>query len=133
VSLYWLLAGLVVIALLYLAFVGGLLAAGRRTDARAVARLVPDCLVLARGLLGDPAVPARYKLALGGLVAYLVLPFDLVPDFIPVVGWLDDALLVILVLRWVLRGVGLARVRAHWRGSVRGLELVLRFAYRPGG
>ena len=128
-----LLAGLAVVALVYLAFVAALLVAGRRTDARALVRLVPDCLVLARELLGDPEVPARYKLALGGLVAYLAMPFDVVPDFIPVVGWADDALLVVLVLRWVLRGVGVQRVQLHWRGTARGLEIVLRLAYRPGG
>jgi uncharacterized membrane protein YkvA (DUF1232 family) len=134
VNVTWLVGGLALIALAYLAFVGVLLLAGRGETARVVARLVPDCLVLARGLLGDGAVPARYKVGLGLLVAYLALPFDLVPDFIPVAGWLDDALLVVLVLRWVLRGVGPERIALHWRGSARGLELVLRAAgYRPGG
>jgi uncharacterized membrane protein YkvA (DUF1232 family) len=127
-----LVAALVAIGL-YALFLAGLALAGRGPEARALARLVPDCLVLARGLLGDPEVPRRCKLALGGLVLYLASPIDLVPDFLPVIGVLDDAILVVLVLRWLVREAGAVRVRRHWRGTPRGLELVLRVAYRPGG
>ena len=127
-----LVAALVAIGL-YALFLLGLLAAGRGPEARALARLVPDCLVLARGLLGDRDVPARCKLALGLLVVYLASPIDLVPDFLPVIGVLDDAIVVALTLRWILRVAGPDRVRRHWRGTPRGLELVLRVAYRPGG
>jgi len=89
--------------------------------------------VLARGLLGDREVPGRCKLALVALVAYLASPIDLVPDFLPVIGVLDDAIVVALTLRWIVRVAGPDRVRRHWRGSPRGLQLVLRAAYRPGG
>jgi uncharacterized membrane protein YkvA (DUF1232 family) len=122
-----------VVALLYLAFVAGLALAGRGSEARVLVRLVPDCLVLARGLLGDREVPLRCKLALAGLVAYLASPIDLVPDFLPVVGVLDDAILVVLTLRWIVRTAGPVRVTRHWRGTRRGLQLVLRAAYSPGG
>jgi uncharacterized membrane protein YkvA (DUF1232 family) len=125
-------AALVAIGL-YVAFLAGLALAGRGPEARAFARLVPDCLVLTRGLLGDPEVPARCKLALGALAVYLVSPIDLVPDFLPVVGVLDDAILVALTLRWIVRTAGAARVSRHWRGTARGLQLVLRLAYSPGG
>lgn len=125
-------AALVAIAL-YALFVAGLALAGRGPEARALARLVPDCLVLARGLLGDREVPGRCKLALAGLVIYLASPIDLVPDFLPVIGVLDDAILVALTLRWIVRVAGPERIGRHWRGSARGLELVLRVAYRPGG
>ena len=127
-----LVAALVAVAL-YALFVAGLALAGRGPEARALARLVPDCLVLARGLLGDRDVPARCKVALGLLVVYLASPIDLVPDFLPVIGVLDDAIVVALVLRWIVREAGAERVRRHWRGTPRGLELVLRVAYRPGG
>jgi uncharacterized membrane protein YkvA (DUF1232 family) len=127
-----LVAALVAIAL-YALFVAGLALAGRGPEARAVARLVPDCLVLARGLLGDREVPGRCKLALAGLVVYLASPIDLVPDFLPVIGVLDDAILVVLTLRWIVRVAGAERIGRHWRGTSRGLELVLRAAYRPGG
>ena len=127
-----LVAALVAIGL-YALFLAGLFVAGRGSEARALARLVPDCLVLARGLLGDREVPGRCKLALVGLVAYLASPIDLVPDFLPVIGVLDDAILVALTLRWIVRVAGAERIGHHWRGSARGLELVLRVAYRPGG
>ncbi len=128
-----LLVAALVVALLYLLFVAGLLVAGRGSEAWVVVRLIPDCLVLARGLLGDREVPLRCKLALAGLVAYLASPIDLVPDFLPVVGVLDDAILVILTLRWIMRTAGAERVTRPWRGTARGLELMLRVVYRPGG
>ena len=127
-----LVAALVAIGL-YVLFVAGLALAGRGPEARALACLVPDCLVLARGLLGDGEVPARCKFALVALVAYLASPIDLVPDFLPVIGVLDDAILVALTLRWIVRVAGAERIGRHWRGSARGLKLVLRVAYRPGG
>jgi uncharacterized membrane protein YkvA (DUF1232 family) len=105
----------------YAAAVLALVALGRRTDARALAGFIPDCVVLVRRLLRDPRVPRRTKVALGLLVAYLVLPLDLVPDFIPVAGHLDDAILVALVLRWFLRAGGAELVREHWPGPERTL------------
>ena len=117
-------------------YAGGVLAlvlAGRRADAAALARFVPDCVVLVRRLLGDPRVPRRARLVLGALLLYLVSPIDLVPDFIPVAGQLDDAILLALVLRWLLRTAGADLVRAHWPGPQRSLAVVLREAQRPGG
>jgi len=122
------LVGAGAIAALYAAFVGLLLAAGRNTDARALAGFVPDCVALLAGLLRDPRVPRRRKWAVAALLAYLATPIDLVPDFIPVAGQLDDAVAVALVLRWLVRG-GPGLVRDHWRGPLRSLELVLRLAY----
>jgi uncharacterized membrane protein YkvA (DUF1232 family) len=106
---------------LYALAVLALVALGRRTDARSLAGLIPDCVVLVRRLLRDPRVPRRAKVALGLLVAYLLLPLDLVPDFIPVAGQLDDAILVALVLRWFLRAGGAALVREHWPAPERML------------
>jgi uncharacterized membrane protein YkvA (DUF1232 family) len=88
--------------------------------------LVPDCVVLFRRLLRDPRVPRRSKLALGLLVPYLVSPIDLIPDFLPVIGQLDDALLVVLVLRHVVRSAGDMVVAELWPGDERGLRTVLR-------
>jgi len=114
--------------LLYLAFVLVLLVTGRRQDARALAGFVPDCVVLFTRLARDSRLPRRHKLILGGLVAYLALPFDLVPDFIPVAGQLDDAILVALVLRTILRGSGRQLVEEHWPGPPSSLAFVLRLA-----
>jgi uncharacterized membrane protein YkvA (DUF1232 family) len=109
-----------------------LVLAGRREDARAVARFLPDCIVLVRRLLGDPAVPRTSKLLLGGLAAYLASPIDLVPDFVPVAGQLDDALLVALVLRAVFRRSGAEKLREHWPGPERSLALLLRLTSGGG-
>jgi uncharacterized membrane protein YkvA (DUF1232 family) len=128
-STQWLLIGLGVTAAVWALAVLALVVAGRRTDARALAGFIPDCLVLVKRLLGDPRVPRRRKLLLVLLVAYLAMPIDLVPDFIPVAGQLDDAIVAALVLRAVLRSSGEALVREHWTGPPRSLELVLRLTF----
>ena len=104
------------------------LVAGRREDARALATFIPDCFVLLSRLLRDERVPRRRKLLVAGLVGYLALPFDLVPDFVPVAGQLDDVIVVAVVLRRFLRSGGEPLVREHWPGPERSLELVLRVA-----
>jgi uncharacterized membrane protein YkvA (DUF1232 family) len=111
---------------LYAVAVAALFWAGRRTDAVALARFVPDCVVLFRRLLADDRVPRSRKLLLVPLLLYLVTPLDLVPDFIPVVGALDDAIVVALAFRVVLRGAGPGLVRDHWPGPPRSLDLLLR-------
>ena len=112
----------------YLLLIGVLLVAGRRSDARALAGFIPDCVILVRRLLGDERVSRRRKIVLMVLVGYLAMPIDLVPDFIPVAGQLDDAILVALGLRFVLRGAGPALVREHWPGPAASLVLMLRLA-----
>jgi uncharacterized membrane protein YkvA (DUF1232 family) len=82
--------------------------------------------VLFRRLLADERVARRHRLLLWVLIAYLALPIDLVPDVIPVAGQLDDAVLVALALRAVLRGGGPAIVREHWPGPDASLALLLR-------
>ena len=114
--------------LVYAGLVVALIGAGRQGVARDIARFIPDCIALVRGLLRDPRVPRRHKRLLGVLIGYLALPFDIVPDFIPIAGHLDDALVVVLALRVVLRGSGSELVREHWRGPESSLALVLRFA-----
>jgi len=102
-----------------------LLALGRRRDAREVARFIPDCIVLFKRLLQDPRVPRRAKLAVALLIPYLALPFDLIPDFIPIAGQLDDAILVAAVVAYVTRRAGREVVEELWPGSKRGLQVVL--------
>jgi uncharacterized membrane protein YkvA (DUF1232 family) len=115
----------------YLALLLVLTRAGRRSDAAALVRFVPDCLVLFRRLLGDPRVPRLRKAALAASIAYLATPFDLVPDFIPLAGQLDDALIVALALRGVLRGAGEYLVREHWPGPQQSLRVICGFAHAP--
>jgi uncharacterized membrane protein YkvA (DUF1232 family) len=118
-------------AALYAALVVALCLAGRRAAARALARLIPDCVGLVRRLARDPRVPRHWRWLLAGLLVYLVAPFDLVPDFVPVVGQLDDALLVVLALRGVLRAAGPVVVAEHWLGSQSTLALITRVAAPP--
>jgi len=122
-----LIAALAAIAL-YSLFVAALVVAGRGDAARSFARFVPDCIVLVRRLVADPRVPRRTKVLLVGLIGYLALPFDLVPDVVPVAGYLDDAILVAFVLRRLLRTSGPALIEEHWPGSPASLALILRFA-----
>jgi uncharacterized membrane protein YkvA (DUF1232 family) len=105
-----------------------LLVLGRGRDAQDVARFIPDCIVLFKRLLGDSRVPRRAKVALVVLVPYLALPFDLVPDFIPVAGQLDDAILVAAAVAYVVRRAGREVVAELWPGSERGLHVVLALA-----
>jgi uncharacterized membrane protein YkvA (DUF1232 family) len=92
----------------------------------ALAGFVPDCVVLFGRLFRDPRVPRRSKVLLAALIPYLALPFDLIPDFIPVVGQLDDAILVAFVLRRVTRRTDPGLVRELWPGPEASLRLVLR-------
>ena len=126
----WLLVGIGVLAVVYAAFVVALVLLGRRGDARAMATFIPDCIVLVSRLARDQRVPRRRKLMLVALAGYLALPIDLVPDFIPVAGQLDDAIVVALVLRHVIEAGGEPMLRELWPGPEQSLAVILRLA-RP--
>jgi uncharacterized membrane protein YkvA (DUF1232 family) len=95
---------------------------------REALRLLPDLLRLLPRLARDRHLPRRLRVLLWLLLAYLAMPFDLVPDFIPVLGYADDAILVAWVLRSVVRGAGLDAVRAHWPGTGDGFAALTRLA-----
>jgi uncharacterized membrane protein YkvA (DUF1232 family) len=110
--------------------VAALYGLGRRTSARALAGFVPDCLVLFKRLLGDPRIPRRRKFVLALIVVYLASPIDLIPDFLPGLGQLDDAILVALGLRYLLRGAREPLLEENWPGPDSSLRVVLRLAGR---
>jgi uncharacterized membrane protein YkvA (DUF1232 family) len=121
--------GLLFIALaLYVVSVAALIAAGRREDARALAGFIPDCVVLISRLARDRRISRPRRAALFIALGYLALPIDLVPDFLPGVGQLDDAVVLGLALRLVIHGGGIGMVRAAWPGPEASLTLVLRAA-----
>jgi uncharacterized membrane protein YkvA (DUF1232 family) len=120
----WLGLGLGATLALWALLVVLLLVLGRSSDAREVARFIPDCMVLFKRLLRDPRVPRRAKVAVALLLPYLAMPFDLVPDFIPVAGQLDDAILVAAVIAYVGRKAGPGVVEELWPGSEWGLRVV---------
>lgn len=100
---------------------------------REVLRLLPDVVRLVRRLAADPEVPRAVRWGLVALGVYLVVPVDLVPDFLPVIGWADDAVAVVLVLRWAVRRAGPDAVRRHWPGTDAGLAVLRAAAGLPGG
>lgn len=120
------------VVLLWLGLLAALWTQQRRTgssvDWRAMMRLVPDVIRLVKRLATDPAVPRGTRWWLLGLLGYLLLPFDLVPDFIPVLGFADDAVVVAIALRFAIRHAGMRAVERHWPGTPEGLVSVLTLA-----
>ena len=107
-----------VVALIIVRPRGGLL--------REALRLLPDVLRLVRRLAADRALPREVRVRLGLLLAYLAVPIDLIPDFVPVLGYADDAIIVTAVLRGVVRRAGIDAVRAHWPGTDDGFTALTR-------
>jgi uncharacterized membrane protein YkvA (DUF1232 family) len=128
-SWQWIAVGVGATLLVYGVFVTTLFAAGLRPDARALAGFIPDCIVLFRRLLADGRIPRSRKALIFALIAYLAMPFDLVPDFIPVAGQLDDAILVAIVLRMVLRAGGPELLSEHWPGPESSRDVITRLAF----
>ncbi|GAB3165627.1 YkvA family protein [Amycolatopsis sp. NPDC004378] len=95
---------------------------------REALRLLPDVLRLIRRLAADPALPRGVRIRLALLLAYLALPIDLIPDFIPLLGHADDAIIATAVLRGVVRRAGIDAVRAHWPGTDDGFAAAARLA-----
>ncbi|MEQ0558141.1 YkvA family protein [Amycolatopsis sp. NEAU-NG30] len=113
--------------LAWLVLIVALLAARPRGGLlREALRLLPDVLRLLRRLAADKTLPRGVRVRLGLLLAYLALPIDLVPDFIPVLGYADDAIIVTAVLRGVVRRAGIDAVRAHWPGTDDGFAALCR-------
>src|SRR5436189_5373962 len=125
---FWPWGVLLFVAGLYVLAVAALIAAGRREDARALAGFIPDCLVLVSRLARNEQISRPRRAVLFLVLGYLAMPIDLVPDFLPGIGQLDDAVLLGLALRLVVRGGGAELVRAAWPGPQASLTLVLRAA-----
>ncbi|MDX3110267.1 YkvA family protein [Nonomuraea angiospora] len=98
----------------------------RKSLLREALRLLPDVLRLVRRLAADATLPRGVRVRLGLLLAYLAIPIDLVPDFIPVLGYADDAIIITAVLRSVVRRAGLSAVRRHWPGTDDGFAVLCR-------
>ena len=91
---------------------------------RDAVRLVPDLLRLLKRLGGDKTLPRGIRVRLVLLLGYLAMPIDLVPDFIPVLGYADDVVIVAIVLRSVVRAAGLEAIERHWPGTPEGLRVI---------
>ena len=94
-------------------------------------RIVPDVLRLVRQILADGTVPLRVRVALVGLLAWLLNPIDLIPEFVPVLGPLDDVVVAVLVLRYVRRILGDDELRRRWPGTAEGYALLAGVLGKP--
>ena len=117
-----------VLLAIYLVLVAALILSGRRLAARELATLLPNLLRLFKDLATDPRVPRRAKVVLALAAVWLVSPIDLLPEFLPVLGPLDDAVVAALALRYLIRRSGVEVVRERWRGDPATLDAILRAA-----
>ena len=117
-------ACLVAVWLAFIAFVFVIRPNG--TSLRDATRLLPDTLRLVRRLAADRTIPRRTRWLAGLLLIYLASPLDLVPDFVPAIGFADDAIITAFVLRHVIRRAGPDKLKEHWPGSVEGLATLTR-------
>ena len=120
------------IVALWLAFVGFIwIAKPDQTSLRDALQLLPDTFRLLRRLVADRTIPTRTRWLVWALLGYLALPIDLVPDFLPVIGYADDAIISSLVLRHVIRRAGLDKLREHWPGTPEGLVALQQLLRLP--
>ncbi len=129
--MHTLLFALAIVVGVWVVLIGALLLAGRGGTARQVATFLPNLILLFRGLWRDPRVPRGSKLLLGFGLVWLASPIDLIPEFVPVVGPLDDAIVAALILRSVARRVGKSVLAEHWRGDPATLDTFFRLARIP--
>ena len=122
--LFWLLIGLVVLwAALLVVF---WLVRPKDVSARELIRVVPDVVRLIRTVITDRTAPMDVRVVLVGLLIWIVSPIDLIPEFIPGLGPLDDVIVAIVAMRYTRRRMGLAALRSRWRGSDDGFALLVR-------
>lgn len=98
----------------------------RGVPARELLGLIPDVLRLLRSVIGDRSTPLDVRLVLVGLLAWIVSPIDLIPEFIPVLGPLDDVVVAVVAMRYVRRRVGVADLRRRWVGTDDGFAMLVR-------
>ncbi len=125
-----LLIALGVIVTIWVVAIAALWFFGRKIAAKQLARAIPDLIALCRGLMSDPRVPFGSRLLIGVALVWVLSPVDLVPEFIPLLGPLDDVIVVGLVLRHLIKRAGVEVVQDHWRGDPRVLRTALRLAGR---
>jgi uncharacterized membrane protein YkvA (DUF1232 family) len=119
---------LLVLIAIWIVLVVVLVIVGRALLARELALLVPNLVRLFGGLLRDRRVPLRAKIVLAVASVWLASPIDLIPEFIPIVGSLDDAIVAALALRFLLVTTDRAVIDQHWHGDPASLERILRLA-----
>lgn len=122
------LAAVAIALVVWIGLIVVLIALGRRALAREIATLLPNLTRLFAGLMRDPRVPLRAKVVLGVTALYLAMPIDIVPDFVPIAGSLDDAIVAAFALRFVVRASSPEIVAEHWPGDPATLRRILWLA-----
>ncbi len=128
IVLFWLAVAIFV----YATVVAALMIAGQRTAAREVATLLPNLIRLFKGLVKDPRVPRGSKALLLFGAVWVASPIDLIPEFIPFLGPLDDAVVAALILRHLMKTAGPDVIGEHWRGDQVTLSRLLRVVGSQG-
>lgn len=123
-ALVWIVVGIVAVWAVLLVVFWALRPKG--VPAREIVRIVPDVLRLLRSIIGDRTAPIDTRVVLVGLVAWIISPIDLIPEFIPVLGPLDDVVVAVVAMRYVRRRLGIEDLRARWTGSADGFDLLVR-------
>jgi uncharacterized membrane protein YkvA (DUF1232 family) len=93
---------------------------------RELLAVIPDVLRLLRSIIRDRSAPLDVRIVLVGLIAWILSPIDLIPEFIPVLGPLDDVVVAVVAMRYIRRRVGAEDLRRRWVGSPEGFEMLLR-------
>lgn len=114
------------VAVFYVLLIVAIVLAGRKTAAKEIATLLPNFIIMFKGLMKDPRVPRGSKWLLAFGAAWVASPIDLLPEFLPVLGPLDDAVVVALILRHLLKKAGEDVVREHWCGEPSTMDMLLR-------
>ena len=122
------LAALAIALVVWIGLIVLLIALGRHALARELATLVPNLTRLFAGLMRDPRVPLRAKVVLGASALYLAMPIDVIPDFVPIAGSLDDAIVAAFALRFVVRASSPEILAEHWPGDPATLRRILWLA-----
>ena len=122
------LAAVAIALVVWIGLIVLLIVLGRRALARELATLVPNLTRLFAGLVRDPRVPLRAKIVLGATALYLAMPIDLIPDFVPIAGSLDDAIVAAFALRFVVRASSPEILAEHWPGDPATLRRILWLA-----
>ena len=93
---------------------------------RAILRVIPDVIRLLRSIIGDRTAPWDVRVVIGGLFVWIISPIDLIPEFLPVIGPLDDVIVAVVALRYVRRRVGIEELKGRWNGTADGFALLER-------
>jgi uncharacterized membrane protein YkvA (DUF1232 family) len=91
---------------------------------REIIRVVPDVIRLLRSLVADGSVPPDVRVVIGGLFLWIISPIDLIPEFLPGIGPLDDVIVAVVALRYVRRRLGIEDLRHRWTGSSDGFSVL---------